>query len=340
MLRAAIYSHIARRHIPTAKVNLVRVVINGEYWGVYANSQQFNKDFLKEHKQQFGGTSKGTRWKVPGSPRGRGSLEYLGDDPARYKTIYAIKTDDAQEAERAWKALINLCRTLHETPPEKLQEKLSPILDIDGALWFLAIENALINSDGYWIRSSDYHLFLNEKGRFHLVPHDINEALAPGGGPGRFRGPRPGGPPPGPQPGGPQRPPEPRQAGPRGGGGVDLDPLTGADDPAKPLLHKLLAVPSLREQYLKNIRTIAAEDLDWEKLGPVVRQYAELIDKDVQADTRKLDTYDAFKHGVADDPAAAGPPQGRVRMSLKQFVDQRRQFLLEHPQIKALPGGE
>jgi hypothetical protein len=334
-----------------------------------------NKEFFKEHKDKFGGSSKGIRWKVPGSPGGKGSLSYLGESPEPYKAIYAIKTEDKEEAERGWKALIHLCRMLKETPPEEIEEKISPLLDIDGVLWFLAIENALINSDGYWTRTSDYHLFLDEKGKFHVIPHDINEALAPsGGGPGGGgirRGPAPGpqgGPPgpdgprrgPGPEwepprprpegevrprppggpefrergPGGPQGAP-PGAGGPRGGG-VQLEPLPRENpDRPVPLLSKLLANPKLKERYLRNIRTIAAEDLDWEKLGPVVRQYVELIEKDVEADTRKLDTYEAFKQGVSEEAPAAGMP-GRGRMSLKQFAEQRRKFLLEHAAIEGL----
>ena len=60
----------------------MRVVINGESWGVFVNVQQFNKDFVRE---AFG-TAKGVRWKVPGSPRGRGGLEYLGDGADAYRS--------------------------------------------------------------------------------------------------------------------------------------------------------------------------------------------------------------------------------------------------------------
>jgi len=75
------------------------------------------------------------------------------------------------------------------------------MLDIDSALWFLALDVALINNDGYWVRSSDYTIFLDDKGKFHIVPHDMNEAFhgamgGPGmGGPGggfMMRMPRPG----------------------------------------------------------------------------------------------------------------------------------------------------
>ena len=75
-VRTVLYSEIARHYLPVARTNYMRVVINGESWGVYINVQQFNKDFLREWFKE----SKGARWKVPGSPSGRGGLEYLGDD--------------------------------------------------------------------------------------------------------------------------------------------------------------------------------------------------------------------------------------------------------------------
>ena len=36
---------------------------------------------------------------------------------------------------------------------------------------------ALVNSDGYWTRASDYSIYQDEKGRFHVIPHDMNEGL-------------------------------------------------------------------------------------------------------------------------------------------------------------------
>lgn len=176
-LSSILYSHIARQYIAAPKANMVKVVINGENWGVYVNVQQFNKEFLAENFK----TTKGARWKVTGSPMGRGGLEYLGEDVERYKRIYEIKSSDN---EKSWKALINLCKVLNQTPPYKLEEALKPILDLEGALWFLALDVALINCDGYWIRASDYSIYLDETGKFHLIPHDMNEAFRPPGGPG------------------------------------------------------------------------------------------------------------------------------------------------------------
>lgn len=316
-LHTVLYSHIARQYIPAPKANLVKVVINSESWGLYVNAQQFNKDFTEE----FFKSGKGTRWKVRGSPGAGAGLEYTGDNLADYKRRYTIKTKDT---EKAWKALIQLCKVLNQTPADKLEKALEPILDVEGALWFLALDVALVNNDGYWTRASDYCLYLDEKGKFHLVPHDMNETFAQPmmmgfGGPGG-RGPGgPGGPPPG---GG---------AGGRGPGG-DLDPLVALTDARKPLRSKLLAVPALKERYLKCVRDIAEKQLDWEKLGPVVAGYRGLVEKEVAADTRKLYNVAAFQSATSDK-AEAGPPRGR-EVGLRAFAEKRRDYLLKYAEKK------
>jgi hypothetical protein len=50
------------------------------------NVQQFNKDFARD----FFNTTHGARWKVAGSPNGRGGLEYLGEDVRDYELIYRV----------------------------------------------------------------------------------------------------------------------------------------------------------------------------------------------------------------------------------------------------------
>ena len=466
-LRTVLYFGIARTYLAAPKANYVRLVVNGENWGVYVNVQQFNKDFTEE----WFGEKNGARGKVPGSPGGRGSLAYLGDDPEAYKKIYEIKSKDEPEA---WAALIRLCKTLDETPPDKLQEALAPRLDIDGALKFLALENALVNNDGYWIRCSDYNLYLDKAGRFHIIPYDANETFgASPGGPGGPGGPGfgPGGmlamtmlgqadtdgdgmlagsefaalaaswwakldpgktgrldagqfaakagelvpPPPAaegfrpppdagehgpgrflasvlfpafdadrdqtltademrstftrwfnewdqpqsgsldreklqaglakalprPDRGGPGGPPG-GPGGPGMGGGVKLDPLAMANNESKPLISKLLAVPALRQRYIELVREIATKWLDWDKLGPMARQHQDLIRDAVNADTRKLDSFEAFLAGLEGaQPAgeARGPGGGS---SIKDFAAQRRAFLLADPapaQATAYPPG-
>jgi len=180
-LSSILYSHLAADYLPAPKANIMKVVINGESWGVYSNVQQYNKDFLKE----FYGTTAGARWKVPGSPQADGGLRYLGEDIDPYRQRFEIKSKDEEDS---WKALINLCKVLNETPPRDLPRAIEPILNVERVLRFLAIDVAVVNSDGYWTRASDYSIYLEPSGMFHIIPHDMNEAFRggkPGGGPSR-----------------------------------------------------------------------------------------------------------------------------------------------------------
>jgi spore coat protein CotH len=319
-LRTVLSYQIEREYVPAPKANFVRVVINGENWGVYVNKQAFNKDFLRDNYK----TDKGNRWKTPGSPRGQATLKYSGDDLEDYRGIYVLKSKDDP---KAWADLIRMIKVLNETPAEKLETELSPLLDIDGALRFLALENALVNNDGYWVRTSDYNMYQDEKGVFHILPHDSNETMGrpmmgPGGG-GGFRGP----------PGNSNQPPPDRLRGGPGGraGGRELDPLHAANDENKPLISKLLAVPKLRERYLGYVRDIAEKWLDWEKLGPIAQKYHDLIADDVREDTRKLDSTEDFIKNLNEDTAGSGRggPFGGGKIGLKKFAQERRAYLLK-----------
>lgn len=342
-LRSMLFTEVARAYLPASRAALARVAINGENWGAYTNVQHFSKEFIRD----WFNTTDGARWKVPGNPGARGGLEYLGTDAAPYKQHYEIKSKD--EA-KSWADLANLCRILNETPADKLEAALAPVLDVDNVLRFLAVDNALVNDDGYWTRSSDYSIYEDVKGRFHVFPWDSNETFAAdsiggsgrggprGGGPGGPGGPggRPGGPPdfgPGGRPGGP---PDfgpggrggPQGRGPRGGGpggmggSPTLDPLVGLNDTAKPLRSKLLAVPALRAKYLGYVKDIATKWLDWKTLGPLATKHQALIAADVQADPHKLDTYEAFQSGVT---------------ALRAFADARRAYLLSYVEKTPTP---
>jgi hypothetical protein len=121
-----------------------------------------------------------------------------------------------------------------------------------------------------------------------------------------------------------------------GRGGIELDPLVGLGEPRAPLRSKILAVPAFRKRYLQNLKTLADQWFDWKNLGPIVAQYRSLVEKEVQADTRKLDSFEEFQKLTADkvEPMDPGPRRGPPLLSLRAFAEQRRNFLLNHPEIK------
>ena len=271
-LREILYSRVATNYIPAPKANLVKLVINGENWGIYVNSQQFNKDFLDE----WFGTRAGVRWKVP--PGRSSGLVYNGDQPSAYQQAYQLKTR-ADEAPNAWQDLIRLCEVLEITPDDQLESELSPILNIDRALWFLALDNVLIDNDGYFSRASDYAFYQDPNGRFHLLPHDSNETFrfAGGGGPNSWQT-----------------------------DGQMLSPVALEDDTMRPVVRRLLAIPHLRARYLAHVRTIADEWLDWDRLQPIIAEYQSLADAEVKADDKKLYSYEAFATSHTKDQGGGG----------------------------------
>lgn len=197
MMREVLFSNIARKYMPAPRANFVKVVVNGTYLGVYANVQQINKDFLAENYD----TKDGVRWKVPPDFSGHSALAYHGDSIDDYVNGYELKTASADDED--WADLIELCRILRETPDEDLERILPKYLDVDEAIRFLALDNVFMDSDGYYSRGSDYYVFKDPEGVFHLLHYDNNETFGGhrgrpqgGGGPDDF------GPPPDGRPGG------------------------------------------------------------------------------------------------------------------------------------------
>ena len=298
-LREVLYNRISRDYIPAMKTNFVKLVINGENWGVYINLQQYNKDFLAE----WFGTKEGIRWKV-GPGRG-GALTYAGEDPTTYQETYQLKTNDVEEP---WTGLIALSKMLDETTSDaELRERLPSKLNIDQVLWQLAVSNVFMDDDGYIHKGGDYTIYQDVNGRFHLVPHDNNESFRFGregrGGPG-------GG-------------------GPGGWSWGDLEngmvsPVTHEGSATRPLINRLLSNPEWRARYLAHVRTVVDEWLDWEVLGPIVNEYQALIDTEVQQDDKKLYSYQDFTT--------------RTPADLKRFVTERRKYLRNHPELnKPIP---
>jgi hypothetical protein len=87
-------------------------------------------------------------------------------------------------------------------------------------------------------------------------------------------------------------------------------------------------VPALRARYLGYVREIAEKSFDWNAIGPVVKQYRDLIADDVARDTRKLFSTDDFLRTTADDPTYG---------TLRNFFESRRTFLLRWLAENAAP---
>jgi hypothetical protein len=297
-MREVIYSHVARNYIPAFKGNFIKVVINGESWGLYSHIQQYNKDFLEDNF----GTRDGVRWKIGAGGGGSGNLRYPGDKKEDY-TGFQQRTEGKEEA---WKELQQFTKLLDESPIEELADKLNGRFNIDSAMWSLALE-CVFQDEGYFTRGSDYNLYLDPDGRFHLLQHDGNEVMNIPGGPGMPSGLR----------------------------GPKLEPFYNADNPDRPLMYKLFQVPHFKARYRHHLKTITQEWITWDKVGPLVESYAALIRDEVKKDVRKHSSYEAFEKGLIQTSSDGR----RTKLGLRPFTEGRREFLLNHPEVN-LPAPE
>lgn len=295
-MREVLFSKVCRSYTTAAKGNFIHLIINNENWGVYANIQQLNKDFLEEWYP----TDTGDRFKVPSAFQtpGNASLNWLGNNTSAYQPWYELKSSDPL----AYNRLIILCDIINNTPsgPGYVQA-VEDILALDRALWTLALENAFMDSDGYVHKGSDYAIYRDDvHGRWNLLQRDANEAF------GSFSRNSWG-----------------------TNGTVNLHPDYDTNDPNLPLMNKILTIPFVRERYLAHFKTIIEEWMDWGRIGPIVTNWDNLIRSEVQADNKKIYSFSNYTTNLYSDVN-----QGQtIFKGLQQYVDERRAYLLSLPEF-------
>lgn len=138
-MREVLFSSLAQSNIPAAKANLVKLVVNGESYGVYSNV----KKLLKDHVKEWFFDNDATRWRAevedtatefPGPPAacpdspncpnapdlpenldfvdlfaGRSSLNNLYPSGSNYETEYELRNSDVDDL---WQNLANAAFTL------------------------------------------------------------------------------------------------------------------------------------------------------------------------------------------------------------------------------------
>ena len=294
-MREVLYNNLNRRNIPGARSNFIKLYINGEYWGIYDNVQQINKDFTKEWFLTNNGslwradgpqpeiTTKSVEERLPGGGGnwgdGTAALNYLGDSLSEYQKYYTLKSS---EQENPWELLLNLVDVLNNTPSEDLIDSISPILNIDRTLWFLAHETVFSDDDSYILKGKmDYYLYFEpETNQFIPLEFDGNSAMQ------ITR--------------------------------VSWSPFFNEDKENYPLMNKLYLIPELRQRYLAHVRSIIKELLDPQLTDVLIDEYDALIRQAVKSDPKKLTPFPSYISGLGQ---------------LKNFFIERKSILESNPEV-------
>lgn len=256
-MREVIYETVNQYYIPALANNYVDLYINGEYWGIYVNSQQVDGDLIKEWFL----TNNGTRWRAEpsnstggmggGFGTGTSGLNYLGTSASKYEPYYTLKKSNKDDP---WSDLVTTCTKLNATSSTSYSD-IAAVLDVDRTLWFLACENVFDDEDGYIHKGgTDYYLYWEvETGRMVPLEYDGNSCLQ--------------------------------------SGYTSWSPFYNGNNSNFPLLSKLLAVPNFRQRYLAHMRTILAERFNPTFMNALIDDYAAMIDGYIRTDPKKIMTY-------------------------------------------------
>lgn len=259
-MKEILYSALAGKHVPMFKANFVKLIINGENWGIYSNVQQLNREFYSDWFL----SNDGTNWRavIPDTstlPRGPGgfvgfgtgfsSLNYLGSNPIIYSSYYTLKS---HKVENPWDDLVTACHRLNTLPTNLLYDSLKHYIDVDRSLWHLATENIFTDDDGYINKGGmDYYIYYDiETNRLSPIIYDGNSTFLA------------------------------RK--------LNLSLFAKEGDVKYPLISKLMSNPQLKQRYVAHVRTILNDSFTEEKANTLIEYYDSLIETEVEADKKKI----------------------------------------------------
>ena len=159
-----------RNYMPSPEANLLRLRVQGNYLGLYVNTESVNKQFLQKHF----GEKDGVLFKCdPDAQFGSGDpfippdLLWYGADSADYYVRYELKTDGG------WNQLLELIDTLNHAP-----QHIDSVLNVDRVLWYFALNSVLPNTDTYnQLVVHNYYLYRTGDGLFQIIPWDLSECF-------------------------------------------------------------------------------------------------------------------------------------------------------------------
>lgn len=159
--------------VPAPRANHVQLYINGTYYGLYANIEHIDEEFVDT---RFG-NKKGNLYKCLWPA----DLNYLGDDPDLYKLmngnrrVYELKTNEEDDD---YSDLAQFIDILNNTPTEALRCELEQLFNINSYLLSLAFDILSGNWDGPLYNKNNFYLYHNQAtGKFDYIPYDLDNTF-------------------------------------------------------------------------------------------------------------------------------------------------------------------
>jgi hypothetical protein len=154
--------------VTTHRCNYARLMLNGEYHGVYVNVERLDQTFVENRLPDPNGALFKVDLGGPGA-----NLQYLGQTAKVYLNAIEPKSKTARdEAER----LVELIRVINQSPRGKLAEPLSSQMDVDE---FLKVMSVMLFSGAFdqltgWNAHNYYLYYDRDGGKWRYMPWDLD----------------------------------------------------------------------------------------------------------------------------------------------------------------------
>jgi len=320
-LREAIILRMVREYAPVSRFGFARLTVQGRYVGLYTMVEQIDGRFASHW---YPG-DRGLRIKGDSPVRiafDTSTLAWLGESLDPYKRNYEIKGAQAGE-DAGYEALRELTRAL-DAPPSAgglsdadFRDGIRAVLDVESALWYLALNNVLGNFDSYYAGKNFYLYLGNRDPRFDVITWDTGLGFGIFGLRGSNQRPGPG----------------------TGANTARVSPFAQETDAGRPLIRRLLAVPEFRADYAAHYRALLDEVFTVPWVEEVGVRYQQLIRDAVrdeaaaQGNVSGSFTYAQFESNLRQ--AIAGRQGAMGAPGILAFVADRRAYLAGLPELRA-----
>lgn len=291
---------IYQKYLPAPEANFMRVDVQGNYLGLYINTETVDKLFLKKHFNENDGVlfkcDPIQLYGQPG-PSGKSDLSWLGADSTLYYNHYGLKSD------YGWKEFIHMIDVLNHNP-----ELIDSVLNVDRILWALAVNQAISNFDTYnGVDPRNYYMYQTKDGLFQMIPWDVSESfinamLGDADKPSDF---------------------------------YRYDPYKGSKCWRYPLNATLIGDPTSKygKIYTAHLRTILEESLQETEILNFINHLQSIAEKAVESDPNNYWKMNLFRSNVYTDFSALGYSFAGIMHT----IDKRNTFLKQHPELVKEP---
>ena len=174
IMRARIAGELAQdAGMPAPRVNHVRLFINGQPFGLYANIEHMNDDYVEHRYARDAGNLYKCLWPA--------DLANLGSDPNSYKLwsggrrVYELKTNESLDD---YSGLAHFVTALHATTSTQALCALDSVFNVNSYLKWLAWEVTTGHWDNHSFNKNNFYLYEDPaSGLIEFISYDADNTF-------------------------------------------------------------------------------------------------------------------------------------------------------------------